>query len=104
MKVVDSKGNLIEKVKRVINDPPEVSHSVTSTPRVAVTQLTSEALSIDCKKAGYKQLNAMISKSFNKVILLNLLWCPVSVIDTVTRAYKQYSPYYGATIEESSLQ
>ncbi len=43
----------------------------------------------------------MVGESFNKVVLLNLLWLPGFVIDTVTGAYKQYPSHYVVTMEES---
>lgn len=42
----------------------------------------------------------MVGESFNKVVLLNLLWLPGFVVDTVTGAYKQYPSHYVVTMEE----
>jgi len=101
MKVVDDNGDLIEKVRCIVHDPSGMSHSITSNPGVVVIQRGSGSLFVDCKKAGYKQLNVMVGESFNKVVLLNLLWWPGFVIDTVTGAYKQYPSHYVVTMEES---
>ncbi|WCR58489.1 hypothetical protein [Wolbachia endosymbiont of Ctenocephalides felis wCfeJ] len=101
IKVVDDEGNLIEKVKCTIYDPSGMSHSLTSNPRVVLIQRGSGPLSIDCTKAGYRQLNVMVGESFNKVALLNLLWWPGFVIDTATGAYKQYPSHYVVTMEKS---
>ncbi|WP_224721426.1 hypothetical protein [Candidatus Wolbachia massiliensis] len=100
-KVVDDEGNLMEKVKCVVYDPSGMSHSLISNPGVVVIQRGSGSLFVDCKKAGYKQLNLMVGESFNKVVLLNLLWLPGFVIDTVTGAYKQYPSHYVVTMEAS---
>lgn len=101
MKVVNGEGDLIEKIKCFVHDPSGMSHSITSNPGAVVIQRGSGPLSVDCKKAGYKQLNVMVGESFNKVALLNLLWWPGFIIDTVTGAYKQYPSHYVVTMEKS---
>ncbi|MCM1002501.1 hypothetical protein [Wolbachia pipientis] len=101
IKVVDDEGDLIEKIKCVVHDPSGMSHSITSNPGAVVIQRGSGPLSVDCKKAGYEQLHVMVGESFNKVALLNLLWWPGFIIDTVTGAYKQYPSHYVVTMEKS---
>lgn len=107
MKVIDSKGDLVEGVRCVVRAPSGASYFLPSNPGTVVVQRGSGLLSVDCKKAGYGQLDVMIGESFNNVTLFNLVppFFPTGfIVDAVTGAYKKYPSHYVVTMEKSSLK
>lgn len=56
-------------------------------------------LTVNCKKSGYRQLNALVGDSFNKTTLLNVLFWPGAVVDGMTGAYKKYPSHYVVSME-----
>ena len=100
VKVVDSaKNELLEGAvcNVIVSNGSETP--VTSNPGV-VTVKRGESVSVNCKKAGYKQLNMSVGDSFNAVSIVNVLFWPGFIVDGVSGAWKKYPSHYVVTMEK----
>lgn len=102
VKVVDtSNQQLLSDVSCVVSDGNGVSHSILSNPSAINVSKGSGAIRIDCKKAGYRQLNMSVGDSFNALTVVNVLFWPGFIVDAVSGAYKKYPSHYQINMEKA---
>ena len=102
VKVVDA-GNqqLLSNVSCTVSDGNGITHSIVTNPSAISVSKGNGAIRIDCKKAGYKQLNMAVGDSFNALTVVNVLFWPGFIVDAVSGAYKKYPSHYQINMEKA---
>ena len=102
VKAVDSATNdVLNGVSCTVTDGSGGTYAVAGNPGdVSVSKSTGGGLRVDCRKAGYRQLNTSVGDSFNAVTLVNVLFWPGFIVDGMSGAYKKYPSYYVVSMEK----
>lgn len=102
VKVIDaSNQQLLSNVSCTVSDGNGITHSIITNPAAISVSKGNGAIRIDCKKAGYKQLNMAVGDSFNALTVVNVLFWPGFIVDAVSGAYKKYPSHYQINMEKA---
>ncbi len=101
VKIIDSNSNnILEGVSCVAINEIGDSYVINGNPGFVKVPVGKGALIINCKKNGYKQLNAQVGNNFNKTSLANVIFWPGMLVDLGTGAYQKYPSHYVISMEK----
>ena len=83
-----------------VSDNNGIISTITSNPATIVVSKGNGPIHIDCRRAGYRQLNMAVGDSFNAVTIVNVLFWPGFIVDAVSGAYKKYPSHYVINMEK----
>ena len=101
VKVIDTNNNEVPNPHCVVYDGSGASHVLSSNPGEVNVSKARGNVRIDCKKAGYTQLNMAVGESFNGVTVVNVLFWPGFIVDAMTGAYKDLPSHYVVSMKKN---
>ncbi len=101
VQVVDNANNQpLHGVACTVFDGGGASYNMSTNPATITVSKGNGAIRIDCKKAGYKQMNMAVGDSFNAVTVVNVLFWPGFIVDAASGAYKSYPSHYVVSMQK----
>lgn len=101
VQVIDNANNQpLHGVSCTVFDGAGASQHITANPAVVTVAKGNGAIRIDCKKAGYKQMNMSVGDSFDAVTVVNVLFWPGFIVDAASGAYKKYPSHYVVSMQK----
>lgn len=95
IKVVDAEsGDLIPAPNCDITSPGGSISTMHENPGIVSVPRGGGTLQVHCRKKHYNQSAVSVGDSFNSVTLVNVLFWPGFIVDTVSGAYKKYPTHY----------
>lgn len=95
LKIIDVANNaMLSGVACTFIDGSGNSYPIMANPAQITVSTGSGSISVNCHKAGYKQMNMAVGDSFNALTIINVLFWPGFIIDAASGAYKKYPNHY----------
>lgn len=102
LQAVDADTNEpLDGVTCKVSDAKGLSYAVQTNPGTFTATKGNGVLTPTCKKAGYKQESFGVGEDFNGVTLVNVLFWPGFIVDTVSGAIKEYPSHITVFMKKS---
>ena len=88
--VNDSTHEVIADASCTVQDGKGRTYTVDSNPGTILVTKGQGALSVDCKKAGFKKKHVAVGESFNAMTVANVIFWPGAIVDAATGAIQKY--------------
>ncbi|AZL16273.1 hypothetical protein [Rickettsiales endosymbiont of Stachyamoeba lipophora] len=103
IKVIDVVTNeLIRDPNCVVSDDKGNAATLLTNPGIISVSKANAPIKIKCYKAGYRQLNVAAGESFNKVVIVDNLFWPNIIVESLGGPYKQYPSHFVVTMERDT--
>ena len=102
VKVIDANtSEILKNASCTINNSDGNDYRISSNPGKVLVEKGHGALRVSCKAKGYKQSRTGYGKSFDAISIVNVLFWPGFIVDSLSGAIQKYPSHIVVEMEKA---